>query len=70
MVLHIASSSSSFFISRFTLTASEYEAVTADGGYKVHSPLSMKREQKQWEVGWLRETIVEGWVDSVCTRLQ
>ena len=33
---------SSVFISRFTLTASECEAVTADDGYKVHSPLSMK----------------------------
>ena len=42
IVLHVASSFSSVSISRFTLTASEYEAVTADGGYKVHSPLSMK----------------------------
>ena len=38
----------------FTLTT-EYEAVTADGGYKVHSPFSMKREQKQWEMGWMCE---------------
>ena len=70
MVLHVASSFSSVFISRFTLTASECEAVTADDGYKVHSPLSMKREQKQWKMGWLRETVMKGWVDSVCTRLQ
>ena len=58
------------FISCFTLTACEYEAVTADDGYKVHSPLNMKREQKQWKMGWLCETVMEGWVDSVCTRLQ
>ena len=55
MVLHVASSFSSVFISCFTLTASECEAVTADDGYKVHSPLSMKREQKQWEMGWMCE---------------
>ena len=53
MVFHVASSFSSVSISRFTLTTSEYVAVTADDGYKVHSPLSMKREQKQWEMGWL-----------------
>ena len=49
MVLHVASSSSSVFISRFTLTASEYEAVTADDGYKVHSPLSMNENRNSGE---------------------